>query len=108
MLPNWLIDARKSLLRGLFGSKRLVLTADVEALLVEAIATLNERDAQVLSLRFGLDGSRYTLKEVGSILGVNRQRVHQIEAQALRRPRYWLQRQGIWKMLEPQLEEEQA
>jgi RNA polymerase primary sigma factor len=39
----------------------------------------------VLSLRFGLDGAApKTLEEVGSTLGVTRERVRQLESRALR------------------------
>ena len=45
-------------------------------------------DAEILRLRFGLDGGReHTLEEVGRIFRVTRERVRQIEARALRRLR---------------------
>ena len=107
-LPNWQTEAYTALLRGLFGSERLVLTADVRALLVEAVAALNERNGRVLTLRFGLDGPRYTLEEVTAVTGTTRERVRQVEAEALRRMRFGLARSGIWKLLESQLNEEGA
>ena len=45
---------------------------------------LNEREARVLMLRYGLiDGEEKTLEEVGKIFNVTRERVRQIEAKAL-------------------------
>lgn len=44
---------------------------------------------RILKLRYGLaDGRSYTLEEVGRKLGVTRERVRQIEAQALARLRH--------------------
>ena len=103
-LPNWQAKAWTLLLRGLFGDERLVLTSKIKALLVKAIGTLNERDARVLRLRFGLDGPRHTLEEVGAIFGIKRERIRQVEALALRQLRYWLRTSGVWELLGPQLE----
>jgi RNA polymerase primary sigma factor len=53
--------------------------------LTHALARLNPRMRHVLTLRFGLDGSiPQTLEEVGSGLGITRERVRQLEARALR------------------------
>lgn len=50
----------------------------------EALSTLKTREIEVISLRFGLDdGHCHTLEEVGKIFGVTRERIRQIEAQAL-------------------------
>ncbi len=49
---------------------------------------LPPREAQILRLRYGLaDGRVYTLEEVGQTIGVTRERVRQLEAQALNRLR---------------------
>ena len=56
--------------------------------LKEALDQLPPREARILQLRYGLlDGQIHTLKEVGLKMGVTRERVRQIEAQALRRLR---------------------
>jgi RNA polymerase primary sigma factor len=53
------------------------------------LAVLPPREVRILKLRFGLaDGKRHTLREVGEKMGVTRERVRQIEAQALRRLRH--------------------
>ena len=50
---------------------------------------LPPREVRILQLRYGLlDGQAYTLEEVGRKMGVTRERVRQIEAQALRRFRH--------------------
>ncbi len=56
--------------------------------LSEILDTLPPREVRILQLRYGLlDGETYTLEEVGRKLGVTRERVRQIEAQALSRLR---------------------
>ncbi len=53
-----------------------------------ALDRLPTREAQILRLRYGLeDGRVYTLEEVGQAIGVTRERVRQLEAQALNRLR---------------------
>lgn len=58
--------------------------------LKNVLSMLQEREAKVLSLRFGLgsDGEAKTLEEVGKIFGVTRERIRQIEAKALRKLRH--------------------
>ena len=108
-LPNWQVEAWTALLRGLFGDMRLVLIDRIKPVLMGAMSNLNERDAQVLRLRFGLDGRRYTGAEVAAVMGwADRQRVHQVERLALARVRGWCQGRGIWDLLRGQLEKEQA
>jgi len=56
--------------------------------LQQALDKLPAREAQILRLRYGLaDGRVYTLEEVGHTIGVTRERVRQLEAQALNRLR---------------------
>jgi len=57
--------------------------------LKEVLGTLPPREVRILQLRYGLlDGKSYTLEEVGRKVGVTRERVRQIEAQALSRIRH--------------------
>ena len=57
--------------------------------LVEVMENLPPREVRILQLRYGiLDGQAYTLEEVGRKMGVTRERVRQIEAQALSRLRH--------------------
>jgi RNA polymerase primary sigma factor len=48
---------------------------------------LDEREREILKMRYGFDGKEYTLEEVGRIFKITRERVRQIEAKALRRLR---------------------
>jgi len=51
-----------------------------------ALDTLNEREREIIALRFGLaDGNRYTLMEVGKRYSLTHQRIRQIEANAVRK-----------------------
>ena len=60
------------------------LTDEIE----QALGTLPPRDAKVLRLYFGLEGGReHTLEEIGSMLGVTRERVRQLRDRALKRLR---------------------
>lgn len=55
----------------------------------QVLARLPEREAHILQLRYGLlDGETHTLEEVGRQIGVTRERVRQLEAQALNRLRH--------------------
>src|SRR5512140_2571525 len=55
----------------------------------EALGTLKEREGKVLRLYFGLDGQDpMTLEEIGSLLGITRERVRQIKEKALVRLRH--------------------
>jgi RNA polymerase primary sigma factor len=58
--------------------------------LLAAIARLgDERTITILTLRYGLlDGQHRTLAQVGQVLGITRERVRQLEAEALRKLRH--------------------
>jgi RNA polymerase primary sigma factor len=52
--------------------------------LADVLATLGEREQQVLTMRYGLtDGFAHTLEEVGQRFGVTRERIRQIETKTL-------------------------
>ena len=66
---------------------RLVKETDT-ALVREILGTLDQRENKILAMRFGLkDGTQRTLEEVGAHLGVTRERIRQIQDQALRKLR---------------------
>ena len=55
----------------------------------EVLNTLSPREARILRLRFGLqDGHSYTLEEVGQKFDLTRERIRQIEGEALRKLRH--------------------
>lgn len=68
----------------------IILTAmGQEEVMEEAMASLTERERNVIKLRFGLDdGKTRTLEEVGKEFNVTRERIRQIEAKALRKLRH--------------------
>jgi len=88
-------EGEDSTLGDFIEDQEAVLPADAvtQTMLQEAIQeilySLPPREVRILQLRYGLvDGKSYTLEEVGKKLGVTRERIRQIEAQALRRLRH--------------------
>lgn len=73
------------------GAKNLMsaLIEEANRQIIETVfATLNEREANVLRLRFGMDVNHaYTLEEIGNELGITRERVRQIETRAIKKLR---------------------
>lgn len=58
------------------------------------LETVNEREKDILDLRFGLsDGEIHTLADISRRLGVSRERVRQIEENALRKLRSFINKQ---------------
>ncbi len=56
------------------------------AVILKLLDSIDERDARVLRLRFGLEGKEpLTLKQIGVEVGLTRERVRQIEVEALRK-----------------------
>ncbi len=62
----------------------------------EWLSELSEKQREVVIRRFGLRGHEVaTLEEVGNAIGLTRERVRQIQVEALRRLREILERQGL-------------
>jgi RNA polymerase primary sigma factor len=69
--------------------EELTVQEILEERIHEVLEELPHREALVLRLRYGLEsGKVHTLKEIGEKMGITRERVRQIEAQALRRLRH--------------------
>jgi RNA polymerase primary sigma factor len=76
----------------LFASEERTPDEEVEVQLTEkalrrAVAELPEREQRIVKLRYGLNGDTdpKSLEEIGRIMGITRERVRQLEAEALRR-----------------------
>jgi len=94
-------DTEKSLLDSIPDEQNtdpfvLLQDRDVQTHIELWLSKLNEKQRAVVERRFGLRGREIaTLEEVGNELGVTRERVRQIQIEALRRLREILEREGF-------------
>jgi len=68
--------------------EEVMLTTDLLARMEDLLDVIDEREATILRLRYGLGDDAcdpMTLKEIGKVVGLTRERVRQIERDALRR-----------------------
>ena len=66
-----------------------VLSASARAQLESVLVNLDERELRIIRLYFGLDGHEaLTLEQIGSLIGVTRERVRQLKERALSRLRH--------------------
>ena len=59
--------------------------ADPQTLIAPLLDALDERSRDIVKRRFGLEGERETLEEIGATYQVTRERIRQLERKALRR-----------------------
>ena len=72
--------------------------AEIEHLVGEWIGLLNDKQRQVIQMRYGLDGNEVaTLEELAARLDLTRERVRQIQIEALAQLRRILKRRGVTK-----------
>jgi len=66
----------------------------------ESLSSLKERESKILRLYFGLDGDEpMTLEEIGTRMGITRERVRQIKEKALSRLRHVSQARALESFL---------
>jgi RNA polymerase primary sigma factor len=57
--------------------------------LIKVLQTLGEKEREILMYRYGLvDGTEYTLEQIGKMFNVTRERIRQIETKAIRKLRH--------------------
>ena len=75
---------------------RLLQDADMQTIIEKWLLRLNDKQRQVVEQRFGLNGQeKGTLEDVGNAIGVTRERVRQIQMDALKRLRQILEAEGL-------------
>ena len=64
----------------------VLIRQEMKAILEDLMGKLNERQQTILRLRFGMeDGVCHSLEKIAEIIGVSKERVRQIEKQAITR-----------------------
>ena len=79
--------------------EEMSITSDLQ-LLRKVLSMLTAREALVVKMRYGLaDGNEYSLANIGRRLGVSRERIRQIEGEALRKLRHHTRSQHLKELL---------
>ena len=66
--------------------EELLLGKDREEIVEKTLARLTDKERRIIRMRFGFeDGEEHTLQEVGDALGLSRERIRQVEAQAIQK-----------------------
>ena len=81
-------------------------TAEMRSAIRKALASLTYRRRLVIELRYGfVDGFEYTYSDIGKILNVTRERIRQMEAQAIQQLQHPLRSQRLRRLLPPRRDE---
>ena len=76
------------------------VTHDTRACINRVLDTLAPKEREVLTFRFGLDGTELTLAEISLIWGVSRERIRQIQRKALSKLRHPIRAKRLQKSLD--------
>ncbi len=83
MLSDFIVDEINP------GPQEFSITESLKRCLAKVMGELTEREEQVLRMRYGIEvGCDHTLEEVGQRFDVTRERIRQIEAQAIKKLRH--------------------
>ena len=78
-----------------------ILRSDMSVQVLELLTTLSPREAEIIKKRYGLgqSGEDSTLEQVGKLFDVTRERIRQIEANAIRKLRAATSRSDLKKRI---------
>jgi RNA polymerase primary sigma factor len=76
---------------------------EMAALVRATLDRMHERDAEILRLRYGLDGDDQTLEQIGQSMGLTRERVRQIQSRAEAKLRELLEAETRSRLFTPRL-----
>src|SRR5436305_10805057 len=86
--------------RGVISAAEVVISNDVKQSTAAVLKLLSYREEKIIRMRFGLDdGNAHTLEEVSRNFAVTRERIRQIEAQALLKLRRRPDSEGLRALL---------
>lgn len=75
----------------------MVVTAEIRTVLSSLLETLTPREQEIMRRRLGYEGeSSHVLQEIGTAMRISRERVRQIEMQALRKLKFAAKRRGLF------------
>ncbi len=78
-------------------AERVVSNAMIQEEIIDMLSYLKPREMEIVSRRFGLDGERpRTLKEIGEMYNISRERVRQIEEVSLRKLKKLMKKKKIY------------
>lgn len=89
-LGDWYTDTNEATLEEKY------LIKDMQRSVNEVLDCLKDKEYEIISLRYGLaDDKPRTLEEIGNIYGVTRERIRQIEVNALRKLKFAARKKGL-------------